>query len=126
MEEQTKILNYQVNLPVLGFRRVADKFRYVPKICMLTFAGLFFLVILYAFFKSKLYIPRFEVYCLVLMFVSLAVGFSSVNIPRSCPECKRGMHKLFPDNEDAIYSYKYYCGYCKVYIDTEVYNSDGD
>ncbi len=126
MQEETKIISYQIDLQVIGFKLVPDRFRYLSKGCMIAFAGLFFLVILYSFNTTKLHIPGFEIFCLVLMALCLVVGFSSVRIPRRCPECRRLMKKLFPDDNNYIYSYKHYCGFCKVYVDTEVYNSDGD
>ena len=126
MEEETKILSFQVNLLVLGFKEVPDRFRYLSKSCIIAFAGLFFLVIFYSINKSRLYIPGFEIFCLVLILITLVTGLSSARIRRKCPECKRVMRKLFPDKDNYSYSYKHYCGYCNLYVDTEVYNSDGD
>ena len=126
MEEETKILSFKTNLPALGFKKVPDMYSYVSKGSITAFAGLLFLVIIYSFYKNRLHIPGFEIYCLVLMLISLVSGLSSARIRRKCPECKRVMKKLFPDKDNYNYSYKHYCGYCNLYVDTEVYNSDGD
>ena len=123
--EEHIILKPSSDPSVLGFRKIRDRYRYTPRISIGVFVLLFFLVIVYSLYKNKLHIPGFEVICLAGMFLSIISGWFIVRMNRRCPECKKKMRRLFPDENDNRTSYKYYCPKCMVYMDTDVTNSIG-
>jgi hypothetical protein len=59
----------------------------------------------------------------ILALYFVVVVLCIIFIPRYCPKCKRRMRRLSPRFYDTKHSYKQYCGYCRLYIDTKIYNS---
>lgn len=120
------VLNLKGNLDIAGFKRVPDRYRFLSKGCIVVFVTCFFGIIAYSFYKTVFYIPNLEIFTLILMLLSIVLGNLSVCLPRYCPLCSGKMRFIKPDENDHTTSFKHYCGFCKLYMDTETYNSSGD
>jgi len=125
MEDQRDIIviNSRSNLEYLGFKKYKDPLRFISKGSMLLFIVFFFLAIIDAFYEKKLFFNHFCIVSVIIMLMSIIIGKSSVCISRMCPICKKKMKRISPEDNDTQHSYKHYCGFCKVYLDTEIYNS---